>query len=235
MNLAKKGTIISIREVAEQTVEVAIKVPEGFSFFAGQYIWLMIPELEYPDPKGNTRMWSITSSPNRKGELEIIFRTGKSGYKKTLVEMEPGEEIVFSGPFGPLRLPENNSLPVVLIAGGVGVAPFLSMIRLSTETHSGHKITLVYANNSKEEAAYLDELIQIEKENSNFKLSGFFGLLQENQLKASINGYLGQKVVWSIVGPDGFVNFVSGYLSKHGVSLQDIAFESTYPKSDSLE
>jgi len=82
MNLARQGTIISVRQIAKQIIEATIKVPEDFSFFAGQYIWLAIPELTYPDPKGNTRMFSIASSPTHKGHITIIFRTGDSGYKK---------------------------------------------------------------------------------------------------------------------------------------------------------
>ncbi len=71
MNLAKKGTIVSVKQIAKRTIEVAIKVPEDFNFIAGQYIWLMVPELKYPDPRGNTRMFSVASPPNRKGELEL--------------------------------------------------------------------------------------------------------------------------------------------------------------------
>ncbi len=229
MNLAKKGTIISIQQIAERTIRTAIKVPEDFNFIAGQYIWLAIPQLKYPDPRGNTRMFSIVSSPNKKGMVDIIFRTGQSGYKKTLMEMPPGAEILFSGPYGPLRLPEDTSVPIVFIAGGVGVAPFLSMIRFFGETHSGHTITLVYANMSEQEAAYLDELVRIEKGNPSFKLFGVFGLLREHQLNGSVGNYIGKRATWLVMGPRGLVNFVEKYLNKRGVPREDIVFEQFYP------
>ena len=187
MNLAKKGTIISIKQIAKRTVEAVIKVSEDFNFIAGQYIWLMVPKLKYPDPRGNTRMFSIASSPNLKGELNIIFRISGSGYKKTLVEMTPGEEIIFSGPYGHMMLPEDNSLPIVFMAGGVGIAPFLSMNRFSNETSSEHKITLIYANANREEAAYLNELTQTQGQNPNFKLITVFGKLSMETLKKSQN------------------------------------------------
>ncbi len=229
MNLAKKGKIISVKEIAKRTIEVAIKVSDDFNFCAGQYIWMMVPELKYPDKRGNTRMWSVASSPNKKGELDIIFRKSGSGYKKTLVEMAPGSEIIFSGPYGHMGLPEDNSPPVVFISGGVGVAPFLSMVRFSTETRSGHRITLISAHKSKEEIVYLDELLQIEKDNPNFKLLSIFGKLRERQLRKLVNGHIGQKTIWSVIGPQGFVDFVGKYLNDRGVPFKDIIFQQFYP------
>ncbi len=229
MNLAKKETIIAVKQIALQTVEVAIKVPEDFNFVAGQYIWLQVPELKYPDPKGNTRMFSISSSPNKKGELDLIFRVTESGYNKTLVEMFPGSEVIFSGPYGPQKLPEDNSLPLVFFAGGVGVASFLSMIRFSTETKSGHNIVLIYACESEKEIVYLDELKQIEKENLNFKLFYTFSILKEDQLSKMISGYDSSKTLWSVIGPKSFVDFVGRYLSKLGIFSRNITFEQFYP------
>ncbi len=208
MNQAKKGIIFSVTPIAEQTVEVVIKVPMDFEFRAGQYIWLMIPELKYPDPRGNTRMFSIASSPANKDKISIIFRISESGFKKTLVEMAPGSEVIFSGPFGPLKLPENNSTPIVFVAGGVGVAPLLSMVRFSSETASGHKITLIYPNASETKTAYLDELEQIEKSNSNFKLVKVFGQLNEKILEE----FTSQKVSWFVIGPRAFVEYVGNIL-----------------------
>ncbi len=231
MDLAKKATITSVKQVAKKTIEVTIEVPENFNFIAGQYLWLMIPELKYPDVSGNMRMFSIASPPTRKGALDLIFRTGESGFKKTLAEMIPGAEVIFSGPFGSLTLQEDNSLPLVFVAGGVGVASFLSIIRFSNETHSGHKITLIYADASEQEALYLDELERIERENPNFKLFRVFGSLGEAQLKRLADGFFRQKAAWSVVGPRAFVDSVSHYLSKRGVPLQDISFEQFYPET----
>lgn len=229
MNLAKKGTIISVKQIARRTVEVAIKVPEDFNFVAGQYIWLQIPVLKYPDPKGNTRMFSIGSSPNKKGELDLIIRVSKSGYNRSLVEIKPGDEIIFSGPYGPVKLPYDVSLPVVFVAGGTGVVPFLSMIRFSNETNSGHKITLVYINKSKQEAAYIDELKQIEQMDPNFKLSYIYGLLRESLLEKLLSSFFDKKVIWLVIGPQGFVDSVGKYLIKKDIPSQNIIFQQFYP------
>ncbi len=229
MNLAKKGTIVSVKQIAKQTIEAAIEVPADFTFIAGQYIWLMIPELKYPDPRGNARMFSVASSPNKRGEIDIIFRMSGSGYKKTLAEMMPGEEVVFSGPYGSLTLPKDDSVPLVLIAGGVGVASFLSIVRFSEETRSGRKITLVYANPTENEAAYLDELRRIEQKNQNFKLFTLLGVPKGFQLRKLIKDHAGSKAVWAVIGLRGFVDLAAKELSTSGVSLRDALFEEFYP------
>ncbi len=223
MNLSKNGILVSIGQIAERTIGATIKIPEDFHFAAGQYICLAIPTLKYPDPKGSTRMFSIVSSPNRTGELDIIFRTGESGYKKTLIGMTPGSEIALSGPYGSIGLPEDMSTPVIFLAGGVGIAPFLSMIRFSIETNSGRNITLIYANARKEEAAYLDELMRIE--NKNFRLVTIFGLLD----KSSLEGFANQNISWFVAGPRAFVNSASVALNQLGVSSERVTFEQYYP------
>lgn len=230
MNLAKTGTVSSVKQIAQRTLEVTLKVPEDFTFLAGQYIWLMIPELTYPDPRGNTRMFSIASSPSRKGEVTIVFRTSDSGYKKTLCEMAPGTELIFSGPYGHMVLPKDKTAPIVLIAGGVGITPFLSMIRFSTEVNSGHRIILIYANTNKSEAVYLSELNELEKKNPHFICSSIFGRLREIKLKKALNGSAKKRAIWSIAGPQGFVDFVAHYLNDQGIFAPDITFEELYPR-----
>ena len=229
MNLSNEGTIIFVKKVAERTFEAAIKVPASFSFIAGQYIWLMIPKMKYSDSRGNTRMFSIVSSPNKKGEINIIFRISESGYKKTLVEMLPGARVVFSGPYGSLSIPKINVLPLIFVVGGVGVTPFLSIIRFADEIHSNQRIILIYANNNKSEAVYLDELKRMERTYPCFKLFEIFGPLRERALKKVVNGYIRYKAIWFIIGLRGFVNFTGKYLAEKGVSSQDMVFEQFYP------
>lgn len=225
MNQAKKCIIFSVTPIADQTVEVVIKVPIDFDFRAGQYIWLMIPELKYPDLRGNTRMFSIVSSPTDKGKLSIIFRISESGFKKTLIEMAPGTEIVFSGPYGPLKLPEDNSTPIVFVAGGVGIAPLLSMIRFSSETASGHHITLIYANTNEAKTAYLNELEQIEKSNPNFKLVKVFGQLEAKSLEQ----FISPQTTWFVIGPRAFVESAGNILIQKKVASENIFFEEFHP------
>jgi NAD(P)H-flavin reductase len=69
------------------------------------------------------------------------------------------------GPFGNLTLHNNASRPAVLIAGGIGITPFRSIVRRAAHEKLAHKIVLFYANKSTEEAAFLEEFAAIQKDN----------------------------------------------------------------------
>ena len=230
-NLDRRGVVVSVKRIAKRTIELVISVPDGFDFLAGQYIWLMIPVLKYPDVRGNARMFSIASSPYKKNELDIVFRTSLSGYKKTLIEMLTGTPIIFSGPFGSPKLPQETSRPIILLAGGIGVAPFLSMIRCSAQVLSGHNITLVWTNPSKEEMAYSNELEMIEKKNLRFKLIKVFGQLTKGLCKQLAGSDFSNGPLWHVIGPQGFVNSADVFLRNAGVPSTDIFFEEFYPQT----
>ena len=70
--------------------------------------------------------------------------------------MKPGDEIAASQLAGDFTLPENPRQKCVLIAGGVGVTPFRSMIKYLLDTHRPRPITLFYANKTVDEILYKD-------------------------------------------------------------------------------
>lgn len=121
--------IIETKIVTFGVIEISIKVEDVFNFVAGQYIWLEIPYLTSPDPRGNRRAFSICNSPNNDNLLKIIFRTGMSGFKQSLASLGVGDKVLVHGPFGiSFTLDENTPQNLILIAGGTGIAPFLSII-----------------------------------------------------------------------------------------------------------
>lgn len=74
--------------------------PKGFNFKPGQFIYLTLPKLFFDDQRGNTRHFTIASSPTEE-YLMITTRIRKeSGYKRTLDKMQKGDLINYRGPFG---------------------------------------------------------------------------------------------------------------------------------------
>ncbi len=219
-----KTKVICVSEIAKGTFEVRLKRPKDFFFEAGQYIQLKIPKLKYADYKGNSRVFSLASSPNEKNFLSVAFRNTQSGYKKTLIEMDKGKkEVLIEGPYGFFTLPEKKDKNLVFIAGGIGITPFLSMIKLCHESKNGYKITLVYCNKDKESSAYLEELEKIAKENKNFSLICHFGRLNVDLIKKNLPNI--KSDFCYIVGPPAMMDAAEQILLSVGVEKDNILKE----------
>lgn len=150
-----RTTVLEKKLVALNTVEVYFSVPDSFSFIAGQYISVTIPALEGLETREQFRDFSISSPPSLKGRIRITFRNSDSIFKTTLLE-NPGLEVILEGPAGIFTLPESATQPVVAIASGIGITPFMSMA-----SEKSNALELIYYNNSPESAPYLQELGQL--------------------------------------------------------------------------
>lgn len=176
------------RTIASKTVEVSFELQNNkFTFLPGQYIQVGLKKLLYEDQQGEYRSFSIVSSPNQKRILSVVFRNSGSGYKKSLLELSIGSEVYIEGPYGYLTLPPKSNHPIVFIAGGIGIAPFISMIRFAKENNRKSSITLLYSNRNKESAAYLKELEQIAKGSSFLNLKTLYKPFTFDFVKNSIS------------------------------------------------
>src|SRR5262249_54079706 len=79
------------------------------------------------DAKGNTRTFSIASAPEE-ADVMITTRMRDSAFKSCLKTMKFGATVTMEGPFGDLVLPGDANRPAVLLAGGIGVTPFRSVV-----------------------------------------------------------------------------------------------------------
>lgn len=209
--------IKNIQKIALDTYEVELKIKEpGFSFIAGQYIWLVIPE--------GRRAFSVCSSPGSVS-IKVAFRDSSSKFKKALLKLPLGSMVNLEGSFGYLSLPEEER-SVVFIAGGVGITPFLSMIRFAFEQKSPQKIVLLYENSSLEKAAYLKELEGLQSNNPNFHFYHKIGQLSWQEITEQTKNLA--KPIWYVVGPKPMCEDVGNLLLEQGVKLEDLKFEEFY-------
>ena len=154
--------------VAEGTMAFHFAKPAGFEFRAGQAIELLLP-----DPGGAPQdighAFSIVSAPHE-DEIVIATRMRDSAYKRALKAMAPGAPARIDGPFGSLTLHKSRSRGALLVAGGIGITPFVSMLRHAAREGFAQPVTLLYSNRRPEDAAFLDELLAIEREHDAFTL-----------------------------------------------------------------
>jgi len=159
--------LISRRAVASATITCDFEKPARFTFRLGQYGGFTHINPAISDPGGMTRRFSLLSTPDDH-VISIVTRIQQSVFKKVLSEMPIESQIKFAGPSGNFTLHENYELPAVLIAGGIGIAPFFSIIRHHSKHQPQRQIVLFYGNQSKATTAFHEELAELAHENKNF-------------------------------------------------------------------
>lgn len=166
-----KTTLKAKDEIAEGTLQVRLDTGgEPADFDAGQYMMVTLPGPPFTDDKGDTRFFSISSSPMQTGELEFTTRLSDSAFKRSVADMPLGSNIEVEIVGGDLVLPESAARPLILITGGIGITPFISMLRYIDEQKLSHKVTLLYSNRTADSTAYLSELKSLASRNENINI-----------------------------------------------------------------
>ncbi len=162
-------TLVAKETVARDTVELQFEKPEGFQYVAGQYGGFTLLNPAETDAKGNTRRFSLVSAPHE-STLKIVTRIQQSSFKRELNKLEPGSTLKFAGPTGNFVLPTEHQKPVILIAGGIGIAPFYSMIKETLLHTPTREIILFYGNQTLQDSAYIEALETLAQKHASFKL-----------------------------------------------------------------
>lgn len=169
------GKLLNRQEVAVNTIEMTFGLSREIAFTPGQYTTVKILKPKHEDYQMNERIFSIVNSPTQKGVVKILFRYRDSGFKKNLKEMVLGEEVEIDQPIGMFNLPEDKTIPLVFLASGVGVAPFMSVLENMGETNDKNReIIMFFSNRTVANAPYLKELEKLSESLKNFRLIKIF-------------------------------------------------------------
>lgn len=161
--------LLKRENIANQTIVLTFEKPDGFGFVAGQYGGFTLINPVETDEKGATRRFSFLSAPE---DSHICFATRiqSSAYKRNLQAMPIGATIKLAGPVGNFVLHTDPAIPAVMIAGGIGVTPFYSMIQHVLRHEPERKITLIYGNQTVADSALLSDLTELSERHPSFKL-----------------------------------------------------------------
>ena len=161
--------LIERTEIAEGTLAFGFERPAGFAFTAGQFVTLTLPDPLYNDAKGSSRTFSIASPPQETDRLLVATRLTGSAFKRSLAEAPLGAPVSIFGPAGDFTLPADAAIPLVFIAGGIGITPFRSMVLDAVSQRRPHRIMLIYSNRTPEGAAFHDELARVAAAHPSFR------------------------------------------------------------------
>jgi ferredoxin-NADP reductase len=222
--------------LCDGTTALYFEKPGGFNFKPGQFANFTLDSVITTDPGGITRTLSIASAPHEK-DLMVAMRMRDTGFKRIANALPIGAPFLVEGPYGNLILHRDVARPAVFLAGGIGITPFRSMIRHASEMRSGHRMFLFYSIRRFEDAAFMDELREIQELNQRFQFiptithpdriphnwRGELGHITEPMIMSWIPDF--QDPIFYIAGPPGMVAGMREILEVAGVPDENIRAE----------
>lgn len=194
--------LVKKQNEAKNTKSFFFEPRNPVNWLPGQFFYLTIPQLKYPDPRGNTRYFTISSSPTEGRLLRFTTRLRKgSGFKKTLEELEIGSTVDGEGPNGTFILDENEVGEHLLLAGGIGITPFRAFIKYNIDKNLKNiRLYLVYSNSIPEEITFREELEQWSKSYENIKVAMTISHPEESRINWSgLRGRIDKDMIQKLI------------------------------------
>lgn len=150
---AIKMRFVSKKKESRDGYEFIFDVPK-FTYYPGQYVELSLPHKKQ-DFRGSRRIFTMIGRPgDDQVSVATRFPTKHSTFKDELLDIKPGQTAWGVRVAGDFTMPSDQSIPLLCVAGGIGITPFVSFAMNS----DGRDITILYAVNSVEDLAFVQEL-----------------------------------------------------------------------------
>jgi ferredoxin-NADP reductase len=204
--------------------------PDGFTFQAGQFM----PVRVRVDGRELTRCYSISSAPAAAGYLEISVRRQGVVSNALHATARAGTLVSIRQPAGGFVYPAGDDRPMVLIAGGIGVTPLMSMLRHAVLTEPTRRVTLLYGAHTEADFAFRDELECLAWRHPQFhlQLAASKGTTAPRVYPGRVDAELLRTAVPDIAdaislvcGPAAMIECIRGLLAAAGVPAPQIRYE----------
>lgn len=142
-----------------------------FDFLPGQFLQV---EVESEPGQSARRSYTIATSPTQRAYVEITVRREQQGAVSRILhdQVKAGDMIKVRAPFGVFTFTGTDSDSIVLIAGGVGITPMMSVLRYLTDTAWPGEIYFLYGARSTEEFVFREEIEWLERRFANLHVVG---------------------------------------------------------------
>jgi ferredoxin-NADP reductase len=223
-------------EIAEGTMAFHLEKPAGFIFKAGQYVDLTVVDPPEMDSAGDTRAFSLASAPFE-DQLVVATRMRDTAFKRFLKTAPLGTTMEIAGPMGSFTLHNNAAKPAVFLAGGIGITPFLSMLKQAAHDRLAHQLYLFYSNRRPEDAAFMDVLQDLRQSNPNYHFIANMAEMEKSQREwTGETGFINREMlarhlpalqgpIYYVAGPPAMVAAMRGILADASVDEDDIRTE----------
>lgn len=179
-----------IEKINEEVWIMKFSVPQDFTFEAGQFVLMAF----YKDGKRILREYTIFSSPDEKGFIDIYLKKVEGGFASTkLFSMKIGDKIEMKGPTGFFTLKnDSQNKEIIFVSSGTGFAPFGSILRYLKEKGFRNKIKLIRGFRKEEDLVLEDYLQELQKNEENFEYVNIFSKPSDEsyELKGHVQDFL---------------------------------------------
>jgi len=235
--------IASIADIKSETAKVktfTLQLPAWMPHRAGQHYDI---RLTAEDGYQTQRSYSIASEPEREGELDITVERIEDGEVSTYLHdvVVKGDRIEVRGPIGGYFVWDASMAePLLLIAGGSGVVPLMSMLRHRAAAGANNPTALLYSSRSFDDVIYSNELDSLSKANGGPQIfhtltrsqpagwTGYARRIDDAMLREVVSP-LGRSAQVFICGPTLMVESAANALVKIGINSNQIRTERFGP------
>ncbi len=207
----RPATVLELRAETPTIVSLRLERPPGFLYRSGQFAVLRLSTPSGPD----LRPLSLASEPHQR-DLRFATRLGSSIFKQALLGLFPGDEVKVSRAIGSLRL--DPSRPAVLVAGGIGAAPMLSLAAAAS-IRPAAPLRLLLSNRTADEIPFRPELEHLSLVHPDLRITWVVtsetGRITAEQLREHVIEL--PDAVFYVTGPASLVTDVTAMLRAIGV------------------
>lgn len=225
--------VISLKKLAGKTWELAIEPRQGEAlvFEAGQFVWLTLGRSPFAVTE---HPFSISSAPAERPRIAFCIKEA-GDFTNTIGSLAIGSPAYIDGPHGNVTLGGRRGAGLAFLAGGVGVAPIMSLLRQARAERDPRPMKLIYGNRLADQIVYRQELEEMTADlglEVHHVLSqppkdwdGAVGRLDQATL-AKLLGFDGREDwLYIVCGPAPMIDSVEDILEGLGVPMHQIVSE----------
>lgn len=216
----KPTTLIfkSRKHIVDDTYSFTFKAENTLTWRAGQHGLL---EIKLPSGRTSRRMFSLSSAPMENQVTITTHWRGElaSNYKKALWSLETGDKTKIRGPIGPMYIRDKSSNNI-LIAGGIGITPFMSILKEAKLSKEDIHVTLLYANKKSKDVIFEAELDELSEKLTHLDIKYVYSpkKISEALINDSIGDGQLENANFYLSGPPKMVKAYKRLLKNMGVS-----------------
>ncbi|VVM41907.1 Benzoate 1,2-dioxygenase electron transfer component [Pseudomonas fluorescens] len=225
------ATLTGITRHADAALEVSFELDQVPVFLPGQYVNIGVPD------SGQTRSYSFSSGPGERRTSFLIKHVPGGLMSGWLQRAQSGDSVPMTGPMGSFFLRE-VARPLLLLAGGTGLAPFLSMLEVLAQRRETCSITLIYGVTRDQDLVMVEALQAFSARLPGFN---FVTCVADPQTAHPRQGYVTQHMASEVLndgdvdvylcGPPPMVDAVRQHFKTHGVSPASFHYEKFTPNA----